>query len=424
MSESSFHCQAAPRLVELVIRKTLGLTAAIESFSGRSNNPDRIHESFNLQHINRFLLATNLLQTVCKPKSSKPSTFRYNSSRRPQPIRTYTDARATDLLTTIQVLCAPMLLSFEPHISNHNFNFPDSQTAVYATASQWPIFNGAHGLDINMSFILHNINFWKYHMLQKHEQTLFRPFHELDADERPRWWSTQLKQGGQQQLGKHWKGSYAYMERPDVEALRRRRGEPTADQFQDSFAGEESACSFQDMQLHLTPDSHATIWPEAFERHLQSLTPPASRAKTRAQKRCATPDAIANFRPQSFRFDGEGQDLTEIFSAMGWLNPLPLQQGVPGWQRMTMMKYFDDDSEPSGIDLNALWAYEGVVLPGGQIVLGRWWSPCKEDEEMYSGPFILWCVDGPKYEDVEVEMEEAVSGWADPIEGASGVTCS
>ena len=46
---------------------------------------------------------------------------------------------------------------------------------------------------------------------------------------------------------------------------------------------------------------------------------------------------------------------------------------------MTMMKYFDDDTDPTGIDLNALWAYEGVVLPGGQIAVGRWWSPSEAD---------------------------------------------
>lgn len=40
-----------------------------------------------------------------------------------------------------------------------------------------------------------------------------------------------------------------------------------------------------------------------------------------------------------------------------------------------MIKYFRDDSNDGGFDANALWAYEGIVLPGGQIILGRWWSP-------------------------------------------------
>ena len=70
---------------------------------------------------------------------------------------------------------------------------------------------------------------------------------------------------------------------------------------------------------------------------------------------------------------------------------------------MTMMKYFQDPTT-GAIDQGALWAYEGVVLPGGQIMLGRWWSPADGlGNQMYSGPFILWCVDGPRYMDEEEE---------------------
>lgn len=89
--------------------------------------------------------------------------------------------------------------------------------------------------------------------------------------------------------------------------------------------------------------------------------------------------------------------------------------------RWTMMKFYvqDPDSEGEGetedpfamkgygtanpfayMDVDSWWAYEGVVLPGGEIVVGRWWNPLSsvddedQDEEMYSGPFIFWCVDG------------------------------
>ena len=58
---------------------------------------------------------------------------------------------------------------------------------------------------------------------------------------------------------------------------------------------------------------------------------------------------------------------------------------------MTMMKYF---ITPNGaFDADALWAYEGVVLPGGQIIVGRWWSPEEDSSDLYSGPFIFWNVD-------------------------------
>ena len=43
---------------------------------------------------------------------------------------------------------------------------------------------------------------------------------------------------------------------------------------------------------------------------------------------------------------------------------------------------------------NGCWAYEGVVLPGRKIMLGRWWSPVQDSDEMTCiGPFIFWEVD-------------------------------
>lgn len=60
---------------------------------------------------------------------------------------------------------------------------------------------------------------------------------------------------------------------------------------------------------------------------------------------------------------------------------------------MTMMKYFVDSN--GVLDNDALWAYEGIVLPGDQIIVGRWWSPQRRIDytKVYSGPFILWNTD-------------------------------
>jgi hypothetical protein len=60
----------------------------------------------------------------------------------------------------------------------------------------------------------------------------------------------------------------------------------------------------------------------------------------------------------------------------GWLNPLPEQSGIPGWQRITLMKHFQEVLDLS--DPENHWAYEGVVLPGGRIILGRWWYASEE----------------------------------------------
>ena len=362
------------------------LTCPPDSFSSKTNTSDQIYESHNLNKLKKFLTDNNILQIIFKPVANRSG--RYNTTIPSIP---------TPLLYTIQVVAAPMLLSFDPHIADYHFGFPDSQAIVYSTPTAWPIFTGCHGLDINMPFILHNLNFWKYHMVREVENTLFNAFADLDDDERPRWWSTQPKQG-EHALGKRWKGSYAFVDREDIDTMRRGLSDD-ADPIQDQFAGEDACFSFQNMKLELADEGKELPWPQMFEKELRSLTPAATRARTRAQKRCATPDAIANFKPQSFRFDGEGLDVAEQFFASGWLNPLPPQSGIPGWRRMTMMKYFEHEFDAGVIDPEGLWAYEGVVLPGGQIMLGRWWSVDDGVDGQYSGPFILWCVDGPKYED-------------------------
>ena len=76
---------------------------------------------------------------------------------------------------------------------------------------------------------------------------------------------------------------------------------------------------------------------------------------------------------------------------------------------MTMMKYFKDQND--NIDFDALWAYEGIVLPGDQIIVGRWWSP--EDpirlDKIYSGPFILWNTDcAAKYKEVHDSVDLSI----------------
>ena len=54
------------------------------------------------------------------------------------------------------------------------------------------------------------------------------------------------------------------------------------------------------------------------------------------------------------------------------------------------MYQVDDDAQVNA----GCWAYEGVVLPGGMIMLGRWWSPMDDTgRKRCMGPFIFWNVD-------------------------------
>ena len=74
--------------------------------------------------------------------------------------------------------------------------------------------------------------------------------------------------------------------------------------------------------------------------------------------------------------------------------------------------YHDTDADDTGeveyhdIDIGSgCWAYEGVVLPGGMVMLGRWWSPMDEHEaRTCTGPFVFWNVEdrveGPDFSEV------------------------
>jgi hypothetical protein len=44
-------------------------------------------------------------------------------------------------------------------------------------------------------------------------------------------------------------------------------------------------------------------------------------------------------------------------------------------------------------DPEQIWAYEGCILPGGRIIVGRWWDPTVGVPCVQSGPFIWWNVD-------------------------------
>jgi hypothetical protein len=141
--------------------------------------------------------------------------------------------------------------------------------------------------------------------------------------------------------------------------------------------------NFQVVKFYRT-EKPSIKWPPKFERVLNThwyspLAPP-----TRSNP------------PPRFYFEGVGFD-DEKFYMAGFTYPLPAQQGVPGWHRIVMMKYFMDEDTGS-YEHDALWAYEGIILPGGQLIVGRWWAPedpvdAATHDNVYSGPFIFWNID-------------------------------
>ena len=165
---------------------------------------------------------------------------------------------------------------------------------------------------------------------------------------------------------------------------------------------------FQTLDLDFTPQANRARWPKVFESHLNAM--PTKNLCSMLEKYSKTkPPPPGSQKPSPKRgihyhqFSGFGND-AEAFHCSGILHPLPPQEEIPGWHRISMMKYFDPLGEPQsfmppsyqvGDDAelnNGCWAYEGVVLPGGMIMLGRWWSPLDETKRCM-GPFVFWNVD-------------------------------
>lgn len=281
-------------------------------------------------------------------------------------------ARDTSLLHAIQVLLTPAILCFNPWLKVPESGFHGAQMAAYADNVTAPIFVGSQGLDIDMTWLLRNVQFWRHHFVTQ-EEVLTPAFEALEDNERPQWWSEQLSQSTVRQIGKHWKGCYAFVERKEIGDIRAgRSGQGNCEPIMDHLNGEDTPYeAFQNIDLAISDPEDVDEWHPDFESILHSLGTPRSAARTRAQHRDHPAHALREFRTQAVRIEGDGTDVAEDFFIDGWLNPLPRQHGVPGWQRLTMMKYFieEDESGEGEIDMEALWAYEGVVLPGGKIVV-------------------------------------------------------
>ena len=129
------------------------------------------------------------------------------------------------------------------------------------------------------------------------------------------------------------------------------------------------------------PDGRRLPWPSVFEDRLRSLTNDPGKQGITTQGR-----SLARSTASSIQFEGKGEDLDDEYMALGWLNILPPQGGIPGWQRITFMKHFTQDY--NNLNEDNLWAYEGVVLPGGRIILGRWWFASEQGHRNVSGPMV------------------------------------
>jgi hypothetical protein len=139
--------------------------------------------------------------------------------------------------------------------------------------------------------------------------------------------------------------------------------------------------------------NHSFPWPEQWEQIVCS--DPFSQISAQKSKRASPRKAKEIKKPQIKQFWGTCRGKHGHF--FGRIHAMIPQQGIHGFQRMTMMKFYTkvDENGDQIYDPDQVWAFEGCVLPGGRISVGRWWDSCADPNAFttQSGPFLWWNVD-------------------------------
>ncbi|KAM3089335.1 hypothetical protein ACMFMG_000939 [Clarireedia jacksonii] len=317
------------------------------------------------------------------------------------------DSSPDTLVMVIQLCLTP--ISWDPRYCNNSVSHFDwSQFEVYAAPQQQPVFVGQWKNDLNVQWCLHVANFFKFHLKAKNgEGVLAHAFAALSQDQLPRAWLGRLQQGTQK-LESNWKGAYFYLDRDELTRMRLVGGKDGGLYLDELNGGE-----FQDISIFFDEQKFGKAsWPAAWEEILKS--DPFSKVYVNEQQNHGPRRSTRSRKVKQHKeipspgvkyFYGSSQDSREAHF-YGVVHGIPTQHGIPGFQRVTMMKFFPDHN--GHYDPGQVWAYEGCVLPGGSIIVGRWWDATAEaGSDVFSGPFVFWNVESSEA-DMPMDGEDAL----------------
>jgi hypothetical protein len=121
-------------------------------------------------------------------------------------------------LAAVKLMLSQFL--FELEGAKHNvFAFEETQRVVYLSSKATPLYRGLHSTELNMDWFLHCLSFFRHHMLNEEVGTLFNAVDELSAKQKPSAWQEPLRPGAYP-LSSHWKGTYAFLDQPEIHKIR------------------------------------------------------------------------------------------------------------------------------------------------------------------------------------------------------------
>lgn len=161
------------------------------------------------------------------------------------------------------------------------------------------------------------------------------------------------------------------------------------------------------MSFFFDEDKHHTFdWPAHWEKIVNS--DPFSKENTRQTQRITRTKPKEVKKPEVKQFWGTCRGKAGHF--FGRLHAMTPQQGIHGFQRLTMIKFYTRmENGVEEYDPSQVWAFEGCVLPGARIVLGRWWDSGTQPDDINAmgGPFLWWNVDR-SVATIPIRKEEAL----------------
>jgi len=158
-------------------------------------------------------------------------------------------------------------------------------------------------------------------------------------------------------------------------------------------------------------------WPKDLELMLGTNPYPAnSLATSSISNRKLSSGSKAPCKQYAFKsFFGTSKD-TKPGHFYGRLHALPPQQDILGFQRISFVKFcYELQGDFQHYDPFQIWGYEGCVLPGGRVIIGRWTDLSGQDDDniqdpidQFCGPFIYWNIEESSVEP-PIGPQEALS---------------
>ncbi|KAL8799368.1 MAG: hypothetical protein Q9182_005940 [Xanthomendoza sp. 2 TL-2023] len=309
---------------------------------------------------------------------------------------------------------------------------------------------------INFTDLSHLTNFWKFHMALNEDGELYHILSQMPAEQYPMLFSgASAKHSPDPRLAKKWQG--ALFDPTEAERKAHSINHITHDVFTNPyFTGGDRLLNLQ--FTHVARDGP---WPAAFDKEIQArpsglhrinefINPPEqlrpiekpTHKDSRPKPTKTTPSPESGMAAYAFSLPwrqdepkaasstngpirtgestmkagkipeihffglGETNVRDPPLNVAGIVHPLPLQCGIAGWQRFSMVVYETPttgstdagylDATKEG-DLCAYLRFEGVVLPGGSIVVGRYsmggeYRDGGDEQFLQRGAFVYWVV--------------------------------